>query len=168
MHSRRLACFLLGVWLGTTAVAAWMTAEDAHAIDRLLRHPSSAAAPTFTALGISATRPLLESLAAEQSRLLLQDLGTFQLVLGAILLLFLVFGSRERAFSLLLVVAMIAVTAGQRVLLTPDSIPFWGAEIVKGSLGLVLAGIWVVSRRSGDDRKNVDAIDKTDHRHVDR
>jgi hypothetical protein len=121
--------------------------------------------------------------------------GTVQVVAGIALFFLLLFGSREGKIPLLLGLLMIVVSVLQRFLLTPeiaslgralDFLPdsasggersrlrlFEGGyllvEAVKWGLGLLLAVIvGRRRRRSRNARKDLDLIDKSDHRHVNR
>ena len=58
MHPRRLACFILGLWLGGGLLVAWAAADSFRAVDRLLAAPSPEASLRLRALGPSATRAL--------------------------------------------------------------------------------------------------------------
>ena len=119
-----------------------------------------------------------------------------QLILAAGFFSFLLFGSSEGKFSLLLLLLMFLIVAMQRLFMTPeltalgrsfDFIPvdepspernrFWMlhgvyacAEILKWGLGLVLGALLVFrrQRRSRDAGHEFDVVDKANHRHINR
>jgi hypothetical protein len=196
MHYRRIASFLLGLWLGGGLFMAWVATENFHSVDRLLAQPSPLVSTQIKALGTGGARLLLRYQAAEQNRWYFESWEAVQIVLGTGFFFFLLFGSSEGKFSLLLALLMLLIVLVQRFLLTPelvglgrtiDFIPadvpsternkFWmvhgaysGIEILKWGLGLVLGAriIWLRAGRSGDTRQDLDLIDKADHRHVNR
>ena len=119
-----------------------------------------------------------------------------QIVLGALFLFFLVFGTRLGKFTLAVAVLMLLIVIGERVAIglgmenggtrdrsqpgTPRTeaivarnVMNYGykmAEWLKFTLGALAAItlIWHQSRPSLDSRKQVDLIDKTDYRHINR
>jgi hypothetical protein len=195
MHSRRLACFILGLWLGGGLLVAWTAADAFRAVDRLLAAPSPEATLRLRALGPSAARTLLRYQASEQNRALFRDWEAVQLVGGSLFFFFLLFATRERKFPLITVLVMVVVVALQRFAVTPelvslgrniDFVPadmpsefrdrFWilhsgyaGLEALKWGAALALAGRNVFSRRHGRSEKALDEfdlIDKPNHRHI--
>jgi len=193
MHSRRFACFLLGLWLAGGVFAMWVTAENLRRVDHLLVQPSPAAAVWMKALGPGAARLLLRYEAAELNRAAIEIWEIAQLILGAGFFFFLLFGTSEDKFSLLLVLLALAVVLLQCFWLTPeltslgrtlDFIPdvpsaaqnqfrvldgaYSVMEVVKWVLLAVLTAKLVASRRgrSGDSRQEFDLVNKADHRHV--
>lgn len=59
MHSRRLSCFLLGLWLGGSLFMAWLDTGSLRSVDRLLEQPHPAVALQIETLGRDNARPLL-------------------------------------------------------------------------------------------------------------
>jgi hypothetical protein len=196
MHYRRIASFLLGLWLGGGLFMAWVATEGFRSVDHLLAAPSPVFAIQIKALGPGVARALLRYQAAEQNRGYFETWESVQLILGAGFLFFLLFGSNEGKFSLLLLLLMLIITAAQHFVMTPelsalgrafDFIPaglpsvernrFWmlhwlyiGSEILKWGLGLVLGSLLVFRRpsRSPDAGHEFDVIDKANHRHINR
>ena len=195
MHSRRVACFLLGIWLGAAILVAWVATENFRTVDRLLAKPSPAALLSIKTLGPAAARMLFRYQASELNRWLFQAWGTLQLFAGAGFFLFLLFGTREGKYPLILVLVMVCVVILQLFVmvpamtslgrlvdfLPPDQLPgernrFWVlhtmyviSEVFKWGLAVFLA-VRLSRRqgRSGDARQNFDSVDKADHRHVNR
>jgi hypothetical protein len=196
MHSRRLACFVLGVWLAGSLFLSWVATENLLAVDRIMAEPNPGAALEIKALGPGEARLLLRHEASEQNRWLFANWEIIQIVLGSVFFFFLLFGTHENKISLLLVLLMLILVLLQRFLLTPeltglgrltDFVPdvpsgghnkFWViqnaytvAELCKLGLGLALTVRLIVrgrGRSSGDARDEFDLIDKADHRHVNR
>lgn len=187
-----MACFFLGLWLAGGFTLAIVHRENYTAVDRLLESPNPAAAAQFKTLGPAGARLLLRYQASEQDRWYAESWGTLQLVLGSLFFLFLLFGTREGKFSLLMVLFMIGTVALQRFVLTPEiaavgrildfppaGMPghaklqilrhtYLGLELLKWALGMVLTAELVVRHdHSGDTWDKFDLIDKSDHRHVD-
>jgi predicted lysophospholipase L1 biosynthesis ABC-type transport system permease subunit len=173
----------------------WVTAESFGSVDRLVAQPHPVATAQFKALGRADARLLLRYQVAEQNRWYFQTWETAQIVIGMLFFFFLLFLTRENKFALLLVLLMIAAVVVQRFLLTPGMISlgrmidyappnafpgeraafwvlhgwYWGMELAKWALGLVLAARLITHRggRSGYARQKVDMIDKAYYRHVD-
>jgi hypothetical protein len=193
MHSRRFACFLLGVWLGSALLAAWVAAMNAGSPKRVLAEPNSpAAALELKELGGAAERAFRYQ-AAEQNRGLLDNWGATQVALGTALLLFLLFATVEKKTTLALALVMLVFTGLQRFLLAPEmnalgrildfappglhaaersklagaNSAYYIMEAIKWAAGAALAVKLLLRRRgSGNVRQQVQAVDKPDHRHV--
>jgi hypothetical protein len=196
MHYRRIACFMLGLWLGGGLLMAWVAAQNSRSVDRLLSQSNPFVAVQIKTLGPAGTRLLLRYQAAEQDRWYFESWELAEIIWGAGLLLYLLFGSTEGKVSLLLVLLMVVLAVLQRLLLTPEMaslgrlaslIPpgepssertrFWmlhnayfGVELLKWGLGLLLAGrlVWRRRGRSGDSGQEINLVDKANYRHVDR
>ena len=195
MSSRRMACLLLGLWLGAGLLMAWVATQDLGSADRLTAHPDLAVAVQLKSLGANQTLPLLRYLAAEQTRDNLETWGTVQLFVGSFFFFFLLFGTNQGKFSLAVALLMVLIAFGQRLFLIPEILSRGRAldflaqipvhqrtqldvlhyaysltEVVKGGLGLILAGIliWRTGGRSLNARQEVQLVDKADHGHVNR
>ena len=196
MHYRRIASLLLGLWLGVGLLMAWIAIETFRSVDRLLVAPGPVVAIQIKALGPGGARALLRYQAAEQNRSFFEQWEICQLILSVGFFSFLLFGSNEGKFSLLLLLIMFLIVAAQRFFMTPelsslgrtfDFIPadvpsvernrFWmlhsmytGSEVLKFGLGLVLGArlIFHRERRSMDAGHQFDMIDKPNHRHINR
>ena len=195
MSSRRMACLLLGLWLGAGVLMAWVATQDLGSADRLTAHPDLAAALQLKSPGANQARPLLHYLAAEQTRNNLQTWGSVQLFVGSFFFFFLLFGTNQGKVSLALALLMALIAFGQRLFLIPEILSRGRAmdfmaqipanqqtqlgvmhyaysltEVVKGGLGLILAGIliWRTGVQSLNAGQEVQMVDKADHRHVNR
>jgi len=172
----------------------WVAAESFSSVDRLLARPHPVATVQFKALGRAEARLLLRYQVSEQNRWYFETWEAAQIVIGALFFFFLLFATRENQFALLLMLLMIAMVMAQRFLLTPrmislgrmidfappNALPgehaqfwvlhswYWGMELVKWALGLVLAARLISRRggRSGNARQQFNMVDKANYRHV--
>ena len=196
MHFRRLICFFLGAWIAGSVFMAAVATQNFHTVDRLLYQPAPAAGQEIKAMGPEMARAFLRYLAAEQNRWLFERWEGVQIGLGFLTFFLLLFGSTETKFSLALALLMLLIVGAERFFLTPmitsfgrviDFVPeavhapertrFWvlhsaysGLEIAKCLLGLVLTVKLLLRsrRRSTHGVGDVDVIDKTYHRHINR
>jgi len=196
MHSRRLACFVLGVWLAGGVFMAWVATENFRSVDRLLDHSHPAASLEFRSLGPQASRLLLRYAASEQNRYFFENWEVAQIILGILFFLFLLFGTHEDKFSLIMALVLLIITVGQRLAVTPelvalgrslDFLPpdtaaaertkfmllhrgYEAIEAVKWVVVLILAGRLFITRRrkaSPSELKQLDMIKKTNYRPAD-
>jgi hypothetical protein len=195
MHARRLACFLLGLWLAGGLFMAWVATQSFHEVDRLLSHTDPVATFHYQPLGEDA-RPLMRFQASELNRFLFHNWENVQLALGVALLVFMLFWSHENKLVLAGILLLLLLTVAQRFVLSPeitllgrviDFAPatsnqpqrnqFWIAhtayaavEVTKWVLALLITARMVFSsRRSGrsrDSRHKLDGVDKRDNRNV--
>ena len=94
MHSRRLACFILGLWLGGGLLVAWAAADSFRAVDRLFTDASPEARLQLRTLGPSA-RTLLRYEVAERNRALFHTWERVQLVGGILFFFYLLFAQES-------------------------------------------------------------------------
>jgi hypothetical protein len=195
MHARRLACFLLGLWLAGGLFMAWVATQSFHEVDRLLSHTNPTATVHYQPLGDDA-RPLMRFQASELNRYLFHDWENAQLALGVALLILMLFWTRESKLVLGGTLVLLALTAVERFLLSPEitalgraidfaaataDLPqrnrFWIAhtvyaaiEVTKWLIALALTARLVFSaKRSGrsrDARQKLDRVDKRDYGNV--
>ncbi len=196
MHFRRIVCLLLGGWLIGLLLMAMVAAENFHTVDRLLLDPQPAAALELKTMGHEFSRMLLRWQAGEQNRRMFATWETVQIAIGMAVFFVLLFGSTESKFSLSLSLLLVVLVLLERLVLTPmiialglliDFVPpnahsverikfevlhngYVGVEGAKLLVGLVLAGKLVIRsrRKSGDAVGQVDVVDKSYHRHVNR
>lgn len=196
MHSRRLACFLLGMWFSGSILCTWLISENSREVEHLLVQADPAATLRIKLLGPAETAMLMRYEAAELTRNEMALWGTVQLALGAFFLLFLLFGTNEGKLHLALALVLLILVAAQRFFLSPEiaslgkltdfvaapagtedrakllvmQSAYLGTEIVKWvmMLGLAAALITQGPRRLRRSRNQFNVIDKPDHRHIDR
>jgi hypothetical protein len=192
MHTRRMATFLLGIWLGCSALMIWFQFQNLRFAAGLLTAPSESAAEITKKLPEAELRLMLRYQAAEQSRRYTYLWEEAEIVLALALGGSLFLGTQKRVLPLILCAAMLLVVVFQHVGVTPElayrsrladfppgdntaavllrmyaleQVYAWveGAKLV---LGAVLTGYLFVfrARRS---RKQIHTIDHPDHSHVD-
>ncbi len=198
MHSRRLACFILGLWVAGGMFMAVVAIENLRSVDRLLNSPNPVASLEFRTLGTQSSRLLLRYAASEQNRYLVENWEIAQIFLGILFFLFILFGTHEGKFSLFVGLALLLITVAQRLFLTPEIVAVGrtmdfvppdaqsGAriklmvlqrgyeliELFKWIVALSLAGRLVFARRSRSSRAEVkqqlDMLKKPAYREADR
>jgi hypothetical protein len=192
MHYRRIMCLLLGFWLGGGIVMALFGARSFATVDRVMNGSNPVFAVQTRPIGPATTRMVLRYQIAEQNRFLFQNWEYFQLVLGALFFSYMLFGTLEGKFTLVLALLMLVVTAVQRFGISPelgnigkslDYVPpdlaaaerakFWllhgaylGCEAIKLALGVVILTATLRRGRSVDPVNKFDMVDKANHRHV--
>ena len=67
MHGRRIACLLLGAWLGVGLFLAFAATQNFRTVDAILQAESSPVAPAIGRLGTDQARVLLRYVAGEQN-----------------------------------------------------------------------------------------------------
>ena len=192
MHSRRLACLLLGIWIGAGLLMALVALDSSRSVDRILRNPGPGLSLQIKAFGPNEARLLVEYQAVQRSRWLFEAWSIAQIVLGAVFFFFLLFGTGEGKAALLLALVMLAAVLGQQLLQMPglfaaggragaDAVPsgagavafadngYWVVEIGKLAAGLALA-FRLIRRHgsSGHARQKLDLVNEADHGHVNR
>jgi hypothetical protein len=194
MHFRRLACFLLGAWLGGSVFMTVVATQNFRSVDRLLAEPAPAARPHLTILGENA-RALLRHAVSEQNRYYFALWEWVQLALGAVLLLVLLLGSGGSKGAVGAALAMFSIVLVFRFFLTPqitdlgramDFQPaglaleersrFWdfhraysAMEIAKWCIGLLLLARFTITRRKSPAVPgDLDMVEKSYHRHINR
>jgi hypothetical protein len=175
MHSRRLACFFLGIWLGGSLLMAFVPSQNLKLADRVQAEASPAARIEFKALGPNAGA-LLRYQASEENRWYYGNWALAQVGIGTLFLLIMVFGSHEGGFVLIGILFMVLLSALQRFLIIPEwtvlgrmvdflhadqggpernrlwvlQMAYFAVEAGKWAVGLILTGSMVFSqRRSG-------------------
>ena len=196
MHARRLACFMLGMWLAAGIAVAWLEREDFQTIQDVLSQPDPAVAERVKVLGAHETYLLMGHVASEQRQRTTRNWENLQLVLGLGFFFFVLFGTREGKLPLAMALLLVVMVLLERFLLTPEALSLAriatfatgrassgeavrrmvlsstheGFEIVKWMIELGLAAVLVLRRggRSGDSGDQLNVVDKPDHSHVNR
>ena len=194
MHYTRIAAFLLGAWLLGNLFMMFVATQNFQTVDRVLKSPPVEAGKMIQSLGQENARQLLRHLVGEENRFFFENWELAQLILGAALTAFFLFGVKNRllaGFS----GAMLILTLFQHFKVTPElawlgrSIEFlpWTAEslardqfwrmhglnaaieIAKLLLAMATGGFLFAKRRRRSSRQvKVDAVDYAHHGHVDR
>jgi hypothetical protein len=194
MHHSRISAFLLGSLLLGSLFLAFVATHNFRAVDAVLSAPPPEASKMIQTLGQQNARQLLRYLAGEENRGYFEAWELTQLLLGATLVGFLLFGVKNRLLAGL-AGAMLALTLFQYFKITPDLLwmgrsidflpwtaesqvrdQFWklhgiygGIEVVKMLLAVTIAGfLFPLRRRRLRQRVQVDPVDYANHRHVNR
>jgi hypothetical protein len=181
MHFRRLICLILGIWFGGTVVVSLEVTHSHRAADLIMSEPATGSLQYINGIGHEGAREFLRYAVAEQARWLREAWDSVQVLLGASLLLLLLFGSREGKFGLLLSFGMLGLVVFDRFVLTPeisslgrmsDFVPpgtaagdraryymleggYLGLEVVKWVLGLALVSSLVLRHQRSPSRGHV-------------
>jgi len=192
MHYRRIVCLVLGVWLGGGLIMAWFGARSFQTADRVMNQSNPGFVLQTKPLGPAVTRTVLRHAVADQNMWLFQSWENLQLVIGVFLFCYLLFGTMEGKFTLILALAMLVAVAVQRIGMSStlgglggslDYLPaetvaaerakFWmlhsayiGLELTKLGLGVIVLALVLRRSRSVDPLNQLDVVDKANHRHV--
>jgi hypothetical protein len=124
MHSIRLVCFLLGIWLAGGIFMAWVATQNFRSVDRLLDQSNPTARLDIKTLddnaGPGAARLLLRYQVSEQNRFYFETWEISQIVLGTLLFFFVLFGTSEGKKMIAAVLVLLVLTLAQRFVLTPE------------------------------------------------
>lgn len=171
---------------------AWFGARSFQTVDRVMNESNPGFALQTKPLGHSVTRTVLRHGVAEQNRWLFQSWENMQIVIGVFFFGYLLFGTMEGKFTLLLALLMLIVVAVQRLGLSSaiatlggslDYMPaesvaterakFWmlhsaylGMELTKLGLGIIVCALVLRRARSVDPLNQFNMVDKANHRHV--
>jgi hypothetical protein len=193
MRQRRLTSFLIGLWLGAGLLMTWIAIDSFRSVDRLLDSPNVQAGVEIKKIQ-PAARALFRYQVARQNREWFDQWEWAQLVYGAVLFLYLLFGTKMGKVPLGSVLAMWAIVVVQHFMVTPQltilgdtldfaaanvsraaGVKFWllhsgyaGAETLKLTIGLIMALGLARSNRSGstDSGEQINLVDKANYRHV--
>ena len=192
MQYRRIVCLVLGLWLGGGLIMAWYGARSFSGPARVMNQSHPGFVMLTKPVPPATTRTILRHMVADQNRWLFQSWENLQIVIGVFFFSYLLFGTMEGKFSLLLALLMVVLTAIQRLGISPElgslgvTLPylpsdvavaerarFWmlhslylGFELAKLGLGLILCALVVRAKRSVDPVNQFNMVDKANHRHV--
>jgi hypothetical protein len=193
MHLRRLACFVLGMWIAGSLFMTLVAIQNFRSVDRLLESPAPELSLQLDKLGRDTARTVFRHQVSEQNRWYFQFWEVVQLGLGAALV-FLLLGTHSGKGTIALSSLMLAIAAAQYWALTPAlvvlgrsidwadrALPsgernhFWtlhhaysGMEVVKWLAGLLLAVRLLrrsPSKGHDDLRAEFEVVDEP-HRHT--
>ena len=194
MHTRRIATFLLGAWIGCTALMAFFFLQTFRLPGRALLSAPPAAAKILEKVGNEDALLLLRYQAAEEVRENLYIWELAQMALAVVLLIALWAGTQKRVFPLALCGLMLAAVVFQHFAVNAEMVYrgreadfppgnrtfsvqarlwatqqiYFGMEGVKLLVAGILGSYLFVFRTGRIVRKKVDAVDHADHSHVDR
>jgi hypothetical protein len=186
VHTRRVAAFLLGVWLGCSVLVGLIAIENLRLPGAILASSSDQAGQIAKKIGPEDTRLLLRHQAAEQNRVYFYRWEQVEIFLALALAICLFLGTQRRILPLILCGLLVMLVLFEHFGLTPEltfigreadfppgSVTFgtqsrvWAldqvyawAEGVKLLLGAVLAGYLFIFRTRQRGRKSVSAADR--------
>ena len=117
---RRVACLLVGVWLGAGVLMDVVVTQNFRSVDRTLEELVPEAAERVHALGHEQTRQFLRYHAGEQNRWLFEQWERVQLGIGLVLVLVLINAGTRAKWPLILTGGMLAIILADRFLMTPE------------------------------------------------
>ena len=120
MFTRRVATFLLGVWIGCCLLVDLFALQGNQVADRIVSSQSTEIRELVSKAGAANVTPLLHHLAGERVRALLDTWELTQFVLGFLMIVLLVFTDQRKFIALGLTVAMAILTVIQHFFVTPD------------------------------------------------
>jgi hypothetical protein len=195
MHARRFAVMLLGFWLAGSMAITFLVADSAKSAARLQAEHSAAADVRLKALAPEDARLMLAYPVRQQMRWWLDGWENLDLAFAALFFLFLLFGTREGKVVLSYALGIFAIVLFQRFFTTPQILylsaqmdfvhagvatpernqlvaaqsAFTSIEIFK-MLAILGLSVYMLARtrRLRHSWNQVDVINESDHRHVDR
>jgi len=120
MFSRRLATFLLGIWIGCCALVDVLALESHRIAAQILDTPSLEAKAALAKASEVPIGPLLHHLAAEQRRANLNNWEATQFGLVLMILLLLIFTDQRKVLAIAMCGAMGLIVLIQHFGITPD------------------------------------------------
>src|SRR5579862_1140816 len=120
MHTRRLAAFLLGAWIGCGLLMLLLALENFGSPGRVLFSPPKSADKLIKKLGAEDARLLLAYQAAEQSRAYMEIWERAQMALAVMLGVCLLLGTQRRVVPLVLCGMMLALVWFQHFAVLPE------------------------------------------------
>jgi hypothetical protein len=185
VHTRRLATFLLGIWLGCSVLIGIIAIQNLRLPGAILASPSDQASQIAEKIGPEDTRLLLRHQAAEQNRTYFSHWEEVEIFLGLALALSLFLGTQRRILPLVLCGLLLMLVLFEHSRLTPELIfrgreadfppgsascgmqqrvwaldqVYAGVEVVKLLIGGILAGYLFIFRTRQRVRKPVNASD---------
>lgn len=118
---RRLACLILGVWIGGILLMGVVATQNLASVDHVLEfHPGSGVVDGVKKLGgQNPARMFLRHLASEQNRALFEYWEWAQVVISISLLLLIVFGTREGGLTMIVALVPVVLIFVQHIAAAP-------------------------------------------------
>jgi hypothetical protein len=120
MFSRRLATFVLGIWMGCCALVDILALEGHRIANLLLDSPGPDVKGVLTKAADAQVATLLHHMASEQTRAIFDNWEQAQLVLALAMLVTLVFTDQRKILAVLMCAAMAMLVLVQHFVVTPD------------------------------------------------
>lgn len=192
MHTRRMATFVLGIWIGCSVLVGIVAVENVRSPGTILGAPSEQASQILKKLTPEESRLLLRYQASEQNRRYLYLWEVAEIGLGLTLAGCLFFGTQRRIFPQAMCGLMLLLVAFEHFAITPE-MNYRGREadfppgsgsygtqlrvlaldevyIIMEGAKLLIGGIlvsYLFVFRSKRRVRKTDLIDQPDHSHAD-
>jgi hypothetical protein len=128
MHTRRMATFLLGIWIGCGALMLLLVTENLRLASRVMESPSAPAAKLIDKTGSTESYQLFNYEAAEQSRSYMSVWELAQMGLALVLGGCLFMGTQKRILPLAICASMLLLVLFQHFAVLPE-LSFRGREV---------------------------------------
>lgn len=119
MSSRRLAVFLLGIWLGCSLFMVWVATHNLRSVDTVVKQTDAQLQREIKDIGYDRVRTLMRFEAAELNRHYFYYWGWIQLLWGVITGLVLLNATSGNRFTMLMMVAIFLILLLQHFLVSP-------------------------------------------------
>lgn len=120
MFSRRLATFLLGIWIGGSILIDMLALQGQRVVNRILDNPNADVQAQLSKGGGDAAQILMRHVASEQTRANLNYWESAQLVLALAMGVALVFTDQRKPLAIGLCGVMALLVVIQHYAITPD------------------------------------------------
>jgi hypothetical protein len=120
MFTRRVATFLLGVWIGCCLLVDLFALPGNQAADRIVASQSAEIHELVSKAGAPNVTPLLHHLSGERMRALRYNWEPAQIALGMFVIILLVFTDQRKLLAIGLSAVMVILTIIQHFFITPD------------------------------------------------
>lgn len=120
MFSRRVATFLLGIWIGCCLLVDVFALQGRYVAERILENPVADARDVILKAGPGNATLLLRHLSAEQTRGLLDTWEIAQLIVGGAMAVLLVFTDQRKSPAITLLGVMVVIAFFQHFFVMPD------------------------------------------------
>jgi hypothetical protein len=195
VHTRRIAAFFLGAWLAGCLLMMFLSVQDSHSAAAVISTSLPQARKIIDSLGADQAALLLRHAAAEETRSLFFTWEWIEILLALILGGCLFLATQKRVLPIVLCGGMLALVLFQHFGLASElayrgretdfppgnalvgpierlralQAVYYGVELTKLIAGGILASYLFVFRSSRrSSRKEINAVDNPDHRHVNR
>jgi Domain of unknown function (DUF4149) len=197
MSSRRIAVYLLGLWLGCTLFMGWVATHNLASVDPILKQSDRQLQRELKDIGYDRVKALLRFEAAELNRHYFYYWEWLQLLMAGVLLVILLNATNGNKLTLVVMVSVVLLLLVQHFLVGPEVLElgrgldfaapdqmlderrafrtfhayYSSIELIK----LVLVGLisvrMLLHGSSGKRRRRsgkIEVVDDTDNGHVDR
>ncbi len=120
MFSRRIATFVLGIWIGCCVLVDIVALEGHRIASKILDNPSPDVKDVLAKSGTAPIGTLLHHAASEQTRAALSTWETAQLVIALLMIVLLVFTDQRKILAIAMSTVMGLLVMVQHFGVTPD------------------------------------------------